>query len=231
MEAGAMSTIVYIDIETIPSQAWHLEVERLTFDPPANYKDPDKITAWIKNKQDEARRASQLNPLHGGEVCAIGWAFDDGQVHCHVRGSQQAELIFLEEFWDGFEQARGDEHVDMERGFEWCGHFITGFDLPFLWCRHVIQQIKPAYDLRASAKPWAPGVIDTYHQISCNGQFKGAGLKSIGKMMGFDPLEMSPEDIEAAWLADDETGLSNYCSSDVALAREIYRATKFLSPR
>ena len=36
----------------------------------------------------------------------------------------------------------------------WIGHYITGFDLRFLWKRFIVNRIKPAVRIPYDAKPW-----------------------------------------------------------------------------
>ena len=126
-------TTLYIDIETIPSQKQDAK-DDIVIEAPGNYKKPDSIQKWLdENKEAEAEKQYQKFSLDGalGEILCIGYAFDDNPAKCIGRDLETPEADVLTAFMDVL-----SEHVVSPT---WVGHYITGFDLRFLWQRYVIS--------------------------------------------------------------------------------------------
>ena len=121
-----MSRYIYVDIETIPAA-----------DPasvpapkaPSNYKDPDKIAAYIEAARSDAWLETSLDPLLGRILC-IGWAIDDDPVSVAYNHSGDAKEEIIEAFASAVRLARADDVV-----LTWVGHNIAGFDLRWLYYR------------------------------------------------------------------------------------------------
>ena len=146
---------LFIDIETIPDQregAASAATSRIKA--PSNYKDPDKIKAYVEEKGAEAWRQTSLDGSYGQVFC-IGFAVDgEAPVVETVKTLDAAgEKELLERFWRNFGIPKKPP--------VWVGHNVLGFDLPFLWKRHVVHGVRPAASIPYSASPWSTEIEDT----------------------------------------------------------------------
>lgn len=180
-------TRLFIDIETIPDQregAAQAATSRIQA--PSNYKDPDKIKAYVAEKGAEAWRKTSLDGSYGQVYC-IGVALDDEPAGVFVAEdySPEAEAALLEEFWESLP-------IPKTR-VTWVGHNVLGFDLPFLWKRHVIRQVQPRLPIPYNAGAWSDEIEDT--MLMWTGQrtqfMKLDELLSVLGIPSGDPIEGS----------------------------------------
>jgi len=83
-------TTLFLDVETLPGMTDAArDKARCDTHPPASMKRPETIEAWWRDEGDAAVdakwRAQALDPA-SGELAAIGWAIDDADPECLVRG-------------------------------------------------------------------------------------------------------------------------------------------------
>lgn len=155
---------IFIDIETIPDQregAASAASSRISA--PSNYKDPDKIKAYVEEKGAEAWRKTSLDGTYGQLFC-IGFAINDEPAMVGVAAdlTLEAEAALLCSFWDN---ALGG--VIPTKAPVWIGHNVA-FDLSFLWKRHVVHQVQPLTRIPHGDAPWSGGIGDT--MITWTGQ-------------------------------------------------------------
>lgn len=102
---------------------------------PANYKDPEKIKAYIEDKKAEQSKTAALDPDYG-EIIAISYQYGVGGELATLLASEleggEAELI--SRFWRAYADANGRS----------CGYNIMGFDLPYLMRRSFSLRIMPS---------------------------------------------------------------------------------------
>ena len=110
----------------------------------------------------------------------------------------------------------------------WIGHYITGFDLRFLWQRCVINELPPGFHIPKDAKPWDARVFDT--KIEWSGmQSTGTGtLGAVCKSMGYD----GKGDIDGSKVWDYvKEGriqeVADYCKDDVEKVRILHKRMTF----
>lgn len=114
---------LYFDIETGPAEdAVQFEP---TFEASKVLKDPVKIAADIADKRAAWWDKLALSALTG-QVLAIGWAGDDGEVTIITQTSTIGEEDVIQAFWNS---TKGAETL--------VGFNSNAFDLPFLWRRSV----------------------------------------------------------------------------------------------
>jgi len=108
---------------------------------PANYKDADKIAAYIAEKKAELIEKAALDADYG-RIVAIGLKQDDNPIGSWLTngpeiGDEEDALIW---FWDLLKTHNGRS----------CGYNIIGFDLPYIMRRSFDLGIKPSVipDLR-----------------------------------------------------------------------------------
>ena len=205
---------LYVDIETLPA------ADRESVPAPkapSNYKDPEKIAAYIEEHREEAYRATALDPLAGRILC-IGYAFDDEPAAVLYADDGDEEAL-IARFADVVHEAATRAHGSL--GF--VGHNLAGFDLRFLWFRAL------AYGEHSLARalPWhvwqRPWLSDT--MIIAGGPTRER--VSLAKLASYFHLGgkgegMSGAEVYPAYLRGEHDRIREYCRRDVELVREVH---------
>ena len=214
--------ILTFDIETLPCIDSGL-IERLkgTVKPPATFKKQESIEKWyaenLESELDNVIRKTSLDGAYGRIAC-IGFAYKDNEVLCTDHDQSEAEVI--QEFYEYLS--------DLPVNTIFCGHYITGFDLPFLKQRSIINGIQPpACLLKAmNAKPWDDCIADTKlmwsqdknRQLSLDTLCFVLGLSSKGDFNGSMVAE--------TWHKDPQKVI-DYCKHDVEITKQVYKKLTF----
>lgn len=216
---------IFIDIETIPDQREGAADAALSrIQAPSNYKDPDKIKAYVTEKALEAWRKTSLDGTYGQLFC-IGFAFDDEDPRVMAVPSLdlEGERTLLEKFWECFDIPT--------KQVTWVGHNVLGFDLPFLWKRHAVQNIGPSLRLPYNVGPWSDEVEDT--MLMWTGQrtqfITLDDLLSALNIPSGDPIEGS--EVWDYVLADNAAVVVEHCVRNVIETREAWRRMAYVSRR
>lgn len=150
-----------------------------------------------------------------GAICVIGYAFND----------EPAKHIICDDESSGISQFLMAAHEAMDAanhaGIEFIGHNLTGFDLPFLWKRAVINGLPHAH-IPKDAKHGMGRVFDT--------MTAWAGYKdriSLDTLAGILGLPSSKDEMDGSmvcdyWLEGRKEEIATYCKKDVELTRQIY---------
>jgi len=228
---------LYIDIETIPAQGDYKD--SIVVEHPAQMKKPETISDWEngagkyageKEKAiDEVYRKTALSGTHG-EILCISWAFNDESPQCVGRELELgSEKGLIEEFFSAlFERKYAID--GRPESFVWIGHFISGFDLRFIWQRCVINGVKPKVSIPYDVKPWDTSIYDTKIEWTGMGG-KGGKLDEIAKAMG----HQGKGDIDGSkvWdyvLASRYEEVFDYCKEDVEMTRMLHKRMTFSKP-
>lgn len=230
---------VFIDIETVPTQReGALEEIRATIKPPGQYTKPESIQKWLEeNAEAEAERLWRRTALDGaqGELVSIAWLVDDypylpSQIHqpaCVSRAPGWEEPYLLYELFRGLAEELADRNLGPE-SVTWCGHNITGFDLPFLFKRSVILGVKPSVNLRAGEPAWSSHIADTMTLWA--GRTGTISLDTLCKALGIE----SPKDggldgsgVYDAWKDGRMDEIQRYNIADVLAVQRVYRRLTF----
>ena len=146
---------LYFDMETIPDQGLDALDQILdTIEPPGNIKKPESIDKWMMDKAPAAAAEKLAKTgLDGlrGEICAIGFAFDDQPAVSLVRTHDESELDLLLRFGSAVaDQCVGGrgEHPHLE----WIGHNVIEFDLRFLKQRCFVNKVNLGVYIPADAR-------------------------------------------------------------------------------
>lgn len=194
-----MFQIVFFDIETTPN----LDVVGLLPEPtaPGNYKDADKIQAYIAEKRQDQVSGMALDPDFC-KVKSIAYKTDEQEVV--VLMEDEAKMIKF--FW---EVVRNSLRI--------CGYNIIGFDLPVLLRRSFELGIKPPAVFNLS-KYKTDNVIDLMGILYNWNNFKG--LKFVAKRYG---IVNRAEGINGS-MVDSLTPeqLAEYNASDVMMVYDLY---------
>jgi hypothetical protein len=230
---------IYFDIETIPAQdpaaieliKADIEKQKLLVKAPSNYKDQEKIDAYIKAEQDKLdadfdatyRKTSFDGGL--GQICCIGYAIDDNAPLAICGGS---ELDILNTFY----QSLMDEYnPSSQQRPKFIGHNIVNFDLRFMFQRSVMNNVKPPMMIPFAAKPWDESIFDT--MTAWAGHGNRVSLDKLCKIFNI-PLKGSEigEEIDGSMVWDFyQAGriqdIAKYCAGDVDRTRQAYKRMTF----
>lgn len=237
---------ITIDIETIPAQRPDImadirETKQAELDAAiaaVKYKKQETIDEWIANekpKQIQALRDSfdasveeayRKTGLDGsfGNVCVIGFAFDDGPVQLISSLNESSVLSAFNEALDP---------IPSSEIFKTCviGHNVVAFDLRFLAQRYIVNGIKPhpVIARAAQAKPWD---IDKVFDTSSQWTGSASTRISLDKLCKALSIPTPKDGITGAtvWDAIKEGRIEEvaaYCAKDVKATREAYKRMTF----
>jgi hypothetical protein len=203
-----MREAVIVDIETYPIDDADQYVEPV--EAPANYKDPEKIAAYIASAQQKAVDRCGLDP----DLCrivALGWMFaGEPTPQVKVCKTVTEERDALEYFW----RDAMDQPLVTFNGLK--------FDLPVLMRRSLYLGIAhPMLNLDRYRTPH----IDLFNRLTFNGAISGHSLKFYLSRFGIaSDDETSGKDTAALVRANDWKSVAAHCEADV-------RGTKQLAVR
>lgn len=221
---------IFLDIETAPSQRADIRDELAsTIKPPGTLKKAESIAAWERDEKPAAIEDAYLKTgLDGtwGRIVCIGWAFDDGETDsvCIEDLSEAEEKRTLEEFFTIVHQAHsgssGQRPVIV-------GHNHAQFDLPFLWKRSVVNNVKPPFWWPKSPKPWSDAIFDTMTQWA--GDRDRISLDRLCRVLGIAGKGDGPTgaDVWPMVQAGRFDDIAEYCREDVERTRAIYKRLTF----
>lgn len=228
-----MKNIITFDIETVPTTnektiakiRAEIEQEKLMVTAPANYKDPDKIAAYIAEKDkeldgdfDRRLRQTALNGARGHIYC-ISMALNNSEPMC-IYHEDESEILRM--FFRACE-VNGSRATDV-----FCGHNIVAFDLPFIYQRAVILGVKPPDCIPFHAKPWDARIFDTLVKW-CGVKGEGS-MDSICDALGIDGKgDITGKTFYDAVLAGRHDECLQYCNEDVIRTREMYKRMAFVA--
>lgn len=199
------------DIETAPIAGAREFIEAPTA--PANYKDPDKIAAYVEEKYEETVQRAALDPDLARIVCISWWtdASDDpgapGPLYL-IAKDEAAETNILRTFWGAV--GNGPDQATL------IGFGILSFDLRVLLRRSLYLGVAPS--AVQVDKYRHPGVIDLMDELSFHGAEKYRSLSFYVKRFGLGPFE---DDITGASVGlriavGDWDSVARHCRIDVA---------------
>jgi hypothetical protein len=230
---------IYFDIETIPSQSFaaielikaDIEKQKLSVKAPSNYKDQEKIDAYIKSEVEKLdaefdvtyRKTSFDGGL--GEICCIGYAIDDN-APVSIYGA--SESLILLQF---YQEIMAQYNPSSQTRPKFIGHNIVNFDLRFLFQRSVMNNVKPPMMIPFSAKPWDESIFDT--MTAWAGHGNRVSLDKLCKIFNI-PLKGSEigEEIDGSkvwdfYQAGRIADIARYCEGDVERTRQAYKRMTF----
>jgi len=161
----------FFDFETVANPAAVALLPDPT--PPSNYKDPDKIAAWVADKKAAAIESAALDPDLGA-IAAVSWlVYGDpaGQQTLLVDEDVPDEAALLRAFWKVLTEKVGAHYL--------VGYNILGFDLPWLMRRSMAHGIPANWPMKLSKYQVDP-ITDLYG-ILYNWQ-PGKGLKTVAAL-------------------------------------------------
>ena len=150
-----------------------------------------------------------------GKICVIGYAFDDAPAKTIICYDEKAGISA---FFNEISQTKAGN-------VEFVGHNITGFDIPFLWKRAVINRL-PHSSIPKDVRHGLGRVFDT--MIAWAGYKERISLDDLAKVLGFEShkTEMDGSMVCDTWLCGKHDEVAAYCIKDVDLTRQIYEVIK-----
>lgn len=203
-----MRTILFFDIET------EVNAVALEYVPepkaPANYKDEEKIAAYIAEKKAEITSTAALDADYGKIVAISMQVGTNVKPKAYLVGDEdmQTETDLINHFWSVYKACYG-----------WsCGYNIIGFDLPYLLRRSFDLGIKvPVFPVLAKFR--TEPTIDLMGILYNWGQAKG--LKWVCKRYG---IKNDLPDLDGSQVATmDRETLRAYATNDVKLVVDLYQ--------
>lgn len=220
-------SIIYIDIETLPYQGNDL---KSIIKHPGNISKQETIEKWYLENSDtgsEAHRKTSFDGLYG-QIFSIAWAMNDEDTRV-VSTASQTEKSMLKSFFSELSK-HTDKHGQRAEISLWVGHYITGFDLRFIWQRCVVNGIRPSVNIPYDARPWDSKVFDTKVAWTGASQYSGAGsLDALSKAFGMEGKgDIDGSKVYDYWLAGKYKEIEHYNMQDVIKTRELYKKMHFI---
>jgi len=209
-----------IDIETIPAQSeTALDRAREGVKPPGNLKKQESIDAWFAENREkaalEAIAKTSFDPAQG-HICTIAWAIDDDEPMVAHAETIDQEADVLRAFFASIRAAHN---------YTFIGHCIGGFDIRFILCRAVVLGVKIPREIPRDPKPWDRTLFDTMIAwAGARGSISMDNLSAALGLAGKDGFDGSM--VADAWANGEHQRIADYCVSDVAATRAIYRKFK-----
>jgi len=222
-----MSDLIYLDIETSECIDTDILADiKAGINPPGNIKLAASKEKWLKEKGEQAYlNAVSKTSFDGfaGSINCIGFAINDEPVQSVYREFGGSERELLQVFWDALIATKG-QHFNPT----FVAHNIT-FDLPFLFKRCVVNNVRPPIHFPHNQRPWGRDVFCTLHE-SVGLSEVGGSLNRIAKILGLGQKTegINGADINQYWLDGREKEISDYCKQDVELCRKIYKRLNFI---
>jgi DNA polymerase elongation subunit (family B) len=225
-----MTLKVFVDIETLPPDEAVLPSFEAKILPHILTKPAYKEYKLSKSKHRELDKHYRSLALKGeyGRVLCIG-------VILEKDGKEWRKGVF------GYDIEKEELHLDERktlRGF-WgmmkedfnprydlvIGHNVMDFDLPFIYKRSRILQVKPPVQLSFARYRNSP-IYDTMKEWALwNFRERSISLVHLAELLGIDMTKTEGIDgslVYDKFLADEHALISKYCLQDVQLTREVY---------
>lgn len=220
-------TRMFVDIETTANPENCALMPDPKIEAPANYKDPEKIAAYITEKTEQARAdalaKAALDPDYG-KILSIGFSTGEG-VTILVNGmvlsaefntetgqfdeTRMTETAMLEIFWHELANCNG-----------YCvGYNILAFDIPYLMRRSMALGVKLPF-IPNLAKFKTDPITDLMAILFNWGADRYKGLKTIAKLY---KLPVLAEGVDGSMVSTlSQSDLMRYQESDILLTIELY---------
>lgn len=205
---------LYLDIETIPTgddSARAYLAGKVTA--PANYKDPDKIAAYIAENAQGAWEKSSFDGWFGRVAC-IGWVYGDDP-SIGILTPKDDEAGTMQTFLSDIEA-----QIAFRAAPIFVGHNVS-FDINFLTRRMVILGIQIPAWWPYREKPWSDRIHDT--MLMAGGKDM-VSLDHLCHAMGIPGKDgMTGADVWPAWQRGEFDKIAEYCRDDVERTRQVHK--------
>jgi hypothetical protein len=211
-------THLFVDIETLPDlRDGAKDRARAILKAPANYSKPETIEKWKDENAEESWRKTGLDGGYGS-ICVIGFAIDKDPVVTIINEADEHNL--LTNFHAALQVEANRRNIVWSQ-WEWIGHNVIGFDLPFLWKRCVVNNLP--HNFPKDSRHGSGRVYDTMQAWS--GWKDRISLRQLADILGFahHKDDMDGSQVYDTWAAGDHAKVADYCAKDVELTRQIFK--------
>ena len=197
---------LFFDIETLPCEAEKRgEIIKLL---------KSKNGVGVEVTEEKLFRDTSFEGTFG-RICCIGYIKEDGKMTKGVIKGNEKEILM--EFW----QLVKDVNL-------FIGHNVMEFDLPFIYKRSVILDVKPTQNISFARYRSFP-IFDTMKEWNKWGYGKSIGLDTLAKVLDF-PTSKDEMDGSMVWdyyKAGRIEEICKYCMKDVELTRKVFYKMNF----
>lgn len=224
---------IFLDIETAPTEdADTIAAIRAGIRPPANYKKPETLAAWMETEGEAAALdAIGRTALDGGagQVIAIGLARDDDAPPLVLtRTPDQSEADLLRRLFELVQDwTAGGAVTDAQGRAIWpdAPYFIAhnaAFDLGFLWRRCIVHGLRPPFPLPGPNARAGKDYGCT--MLAWAGYRERISLQALCRALALpDPkAEGNGSQAWQWWKAGDLERVATYCAGDVEAVRNVW---------
>lgn len=224
-----LSDLFLIDIETVPQVS---NIDKLSAEGRKLFF--DKISKTMPENFDEEETYQQKAGIlaeFGKVVCiSAGFFYKDkaGRTCLRIKSiSGHDEKILLKEFIE-----ISDKFSRHKNKFQFAGHNIREFDVPFLCRRMIINQMPlPPYMHIHGAKPWEINMTDTLQWWKFGDYKNYISLHLLANILG---IPTSKDDIDGSMVQhvyykeNNLQRIADYCQKDVVVVAQIIQRFKNL---
>jgi len=180
---------------------------------PANYKDPDKIAAYIADAQKAQTDRAALYPWTA-QIIALGYISDSGKEHVLLCRDTDEEAANIARFWKDAYFQDDDRFIRPLIGFN-----SRQYDLPVLLARSILLGVSaPAINLDRYRTPHT----DLMERLTWYGVVPARSLKWYAKRFGLPVVDtVGGKDIAALYAAGEWDAITAHCLSDIRLTQQL----------
>lgn len=214
--------LLLIDIETVPqvhnNSELPPEIKKLFFDKIS------KTVPEIVDEEEAYRQRAGIMAEFGKVICiSTGYFYEDKEKGLCLRIKSiccREEVELLTEFL-----SLVDKFYKHKKKFQFAGHNIREFDIPFLCRRMVIHHLAlPSYLHLYGAKPWEINMVDTMQWWKFGDYKNYTSLHLLANVLG---VPSSKDDIDGSMVQDvyyknnDLDRIVTYCQKDVVVVGQV----------
>jgi predicted PolB exonuclease-like 3'-5' exonuclease len=210
---------IVFDVETLAVDG--IEIEPVSA--PPNYKDPEKITAYILEAEKAQREKAGLYPWTNC-IIALGWCEETDDVErVTIANGEAAEATMIREFLERVVDARTSAVTPL------VGFNHLAFDLPTLMARARLLGVRcPEFSIDRYRSPHP----DLMQILTFRGAIAARSLKWYAKRFGLNTDDaFSGKEIATLYEDQNWDAIKAHCASDVRLTRQLAERLGVMKPR
>lgn len=201
---------VALNIETVKDPDSPVDLSR-TITVPSNYKNEEKILAYIQERKKELDEAAGLHPLTGKIICLC--AIDVNTYEEHI--------IFDESERDLLRRAREELFNDYDTTI--IGFNSISFDIPYLFISAMRHGIDLRINYSSYLKPFVTSRhIDIFRLLSV-GEKRLGKLREWADRFGVTPPYRDGAEIQTLYDSKQYDEIVKHCLSNVHTTAQIYK--------
>ncbi|MCC6650657.1 MAG: ribonuclease H-like domain-containing protein [Candidatus Eisenbacteria bacterium] len=202
---------IIVDCETLAIEGAEALTEPVSA--PVNYKDPEKIAAYIAEKQRDQIEKAALYP-YTSRIIALGYCYETDEVNrVEVINNEGREATVLREFWSAVVGPSGNVLP-----------LVTfngrAFDLPLLMVRSRLLGVPNAPELNVDRyRSPHPDLLDI---LTFRGALPARSLTWFATRFGLNTSDaFSGREIAQLYEDGNWDAIRSHCDSDVTLTRQL----------